>query len=66
MTKGRNYPDLRFWELAAEEGCDCILGWDAHAPRAMADTATLNMAMTQIRRLDLHLLDRVTLRSIHR
>lgn len=64
MTKGRNYPDTRFWELAAEEGCDVVLGWDAHKPRAMEDTRTLNAALAEIRALNLHLLDTVPLRKI--
>ena len=64
MTKGRNYPDSRFWELAAEEGCDCILGWDAHRPVAMQDTDTLNAALAGIRSLELRLLDTVPMRRI--
>lgn len=64
MTKQRNYPDLRFWELAAEEGCDCILGWDAHDPKAMGDIRTLNTAKDRIRNLELNLLDTVPLRKI--
>lgn len=64
MTKGRNYPDRRFWELAAEEGCACVLGWDAHKPTAMEDTQTLNAALTRIHTLGLELLDTVPLRKI--
>jgi histidinol-phosphatase (PHP family) len=56
---GRNYPDMRFWEMAAEEGCDVILGWDAHAPNSMGNTAALEFAQDAIRRLDMHLLDTV-------
>lgn len=64
MTKQRNYPDLRFWEMAAEEGCDVILGWDAHDPKAMGDTRTLNAAKDRICSLELNLLDTVPLRKI--
>ena len=64
MTKQRNYPDLRFWELAAEEGCDCILGWDAHDPKAMGDTRTLTTAKERIHGLGLNLLDTVPLRKL--
>ena len=32
LRKDRSYPDKRFWEIAAEEGCKAILGSDAHAP----------------------------------
>lgn len=64
MTKGRNYPDIRFWELAAEEGCDVILGWDAHKPQSMEDSRTLNKAMEMIRGLDLKIMETVPLRKI--
>lgn len=63
MTKGRNYPDCRFWELAAEEGCEVILGWDAHTPRAMLDTVTEEKARTMIRSLGLELKETVDLRK---
>jgi len=28
----RNYPDRRFWRIAAREGCSVIMGVDAHMP----------------------------------
>lgn len=28
----KHYPNLKFWELAAEEGCFAVLGTDAHCP----------------------------------
>jgi histidinol-phosphatase (PHP family) len=64
LWSGRNYPDMRFWALAAEEGCQAILGWDAHAPeqRRKADAEkTLRMAAQQ---LGLELLETVTFRNI--
>ena len=34
LRDGRNYPDRRFWQIAAEEGNRTVLGCDAHhAPR---------------------------------
>ena len=30
---GRNYPDPRFWSIAAEEGCKAVIGIDAHHPK---------------------------------
>lgn len=30
MREGRNYPNVEFWRLAAEQGCLAILGQDAH------------------------------------
>lgn len=34
LSGGRAYPTKRFFELAAENGCDVILGLDAHSPEA--------------------------------
>ncbi len=34
LSEGRAYPTRRFFELAAENGCDVILGLDAHSPDA--------------------------------
>lgn len=64
MTKHRNYPDLRFWQIAAEEGCDVILGWDAHAPKAMLDEKTERTALEMIRKLGLNLRETAELRKI--
>ena len=33
----RQYPNPVFWELAAEEGCQVVLGVDAHQPEALLD-----------------------------
>ena len=33
--KDRNYPDPRFWQIAADSGCTCIIGCDAHSPDAL-------------------------------
>lgn len=32
----RNYPNLEFWKIASDVGCDVILGCDAHEPEAIA------------------------------
>ncbi|MBQ8600669.1 MAG: PHP domain-containing protein [Clostridia bacterium] len=32
LRAGKFYPNLKFWELAAEEGCRVVLGTDAHTP----------------------------------
>ena len=32
LREGRHYPNLQFWELAAEADCQVILGCDAHHP----------------------------------
>lgn len=64
MVRGKNYPDLRFWELAAEEGCSCILGVDAHDPLAFREQETEAKAREIIRSLGMELLDMVELRLL--
>lgn len=59
----RNYPDIRFWELAAEEGCDVVIGWDAHAAEHLTVRAQEDFARDMAAKLGLNLLDRVTLQK---
>ncbi len=61
---GRNYPDIRFWSLAAEEGCQVVVGWDAHAPEQLCQTGAAQTMRKAAKRLGLELLDTVTFRSI--
>ena len=62
--KNRNYPDRRFWELAAEEGCDVILGCDTHAAKHLLETETEAKAMKLIDEFGLNLLETVDLKPI--
>ena len=39
------YPRLRFVELAAKQGCDFIVGMDAHTPEQLADYENLDGCM---------------------
>ena len=64
LRSKRNYPDWRFWEIAAEEGCTAILGRDAHDPDALLDEKTERKAREMISALGLHLVDKVPLRKI--
>ena len=47
LREGRNYPDPRFWRIAAEEGAAVILGCDAHRPEYAADPETEARAMRE-------------------
>lgn len=47
LAGGRHYPNPMFWELVAEEGCQVLLGRDAHNPDALLDENT------EIRALDI-------------
>ena len=64
LRSKRNYPDWRFWEIAAEEGCTAILGRDAHDPEALLDEKTERKAREMISALGLRLVDKVPLRKI--
>ena len=63
---GRNYSDIRFWEIAAEEGCQAILGWDAHAPEHLCKKEAEQALRAEAARLGLELLDTVEFQSIGR
>ena len=64
LATNRHYPDIRFWETAAEENCPVVIGVDAHAPAAFADTAAEPRALEMIQRLGLDLQTSLTLRPI--
>ena len=60
----RNYPDIRFWHLAAEEGCQVVLGWDAHAPEQLCKPDAERTLRKAAKRMGLELLDTVEFRKI--
>ncbi len=64
LWAGRNYPDMRFWALAAEEGCQAVLGWDAHAPEQLCKPDAENTLRMAAEQLGLELLETVTFRKI--
>lgn len=64
LWSGRNYPDMRFWALAAEEGCQAVLGWDAHAPEHLCKADAEKTMRKAVKQLGLELLDTVELRQI--
>jgi len=59
----RNYPDWRFWELAAEEGCKVVVGCDAHGPQHLRKLAEEEKVKTMAKRLGIEVVDTVPLRS---
>jgi len=64
LAGGRHYPTHAFWELAAEEGCRCILGRDAHSPEALLDEKTEMKARDILKPLGMIPMERVDLRPI--
>ena len=63
IRSGRHYPNRRFWELAAEEGCTAVLGSDAHVPEGVCDRRAEEMARDLVRELGLKLSETVSLQS---
>ena len=64
IREGRHYPNERFWRIAAEEGCTCVLGCDAHRPADLPDAAGERKALEMISRLGLKLTETVELRRL--
>ena len=64
IREGRNYPDERFWRIAAEEGNAVLLGCDAHRPEDLLDHESEKKALALAQRLGLRLCGRVPLREI--
>ena len=61
---GRHYPSERFWQVAAEEGCQVVFGCDSHDVLAAWDPDSEQVALEMVARLGLDLLQTVNLRSI--
>lgn len=63
MLEGKHYPNHKFWEIAAEENCDVVLGRDAHEPKQLLEESYEHRALEMVRVYGLHLLDTVPLRK---
>ena len=63
IRDNKHYPRPIFWETAAEEGCDVILGRDAHEPHALLQKEPEQKALEMVQKYGLHLLDTVELRK---
>ena len=55
----RQYPNPRFWEIAAEEGCKVVLGADAHKPEFLLDREPERQARQMAQQLGIALMDKV-------
>ena len=65
IEKGRHYPNIEFWRIAAEENCSVVIGCDTHNPSALTNYDSEERAMCMVRELGLNLLYRVNLRAIY-
>lgn len=54
IREGRFYPTEAMWEVAGDTGCPVTFGFDAHAPAAAADLATLPLAMALVEKYHLN------------
>ena len=63
IRRCKHYPRPLFWEAAAEEGCDVILGRDAHDSDSILEEKPVQKAMEIVRKYDLNLLETVQLRK---
>lgn len=64
LREGRRYPDPRFWRIAAEEGCQAILGCDAHQPQWVTDPVSEEKALRMAADLGLTVLREASIRSL--
>ena len=64
LQGNRSYPNPRFWEIAAEENCQVIIGCDAHEPQSLLDIQAEEKALALVNRFHLNLLNTVPLRSV--
>ncbi len=63
ISTQRNYPNRQFWEIAAKEGCQVVLGCDAHTPEGLQDVKTEQQALQWVQELGLPLLETVELKK---
>lgn len=64
LAGGRHYPNPVFWEMVAGEGCDVVLGRDAHVPEALLDSKTEQRALEILARLGITPLETAILRNL--
>ncbi len=59
----RHYPNPIFWEMVAEEGCDVIIGRDAHKPEELLDEKHERFALEYFAGLGITPMETVQLRK---
>lgn len=60
-TDRRNYPDRRFWEIAAEVGNDVIIGFDAHYPDSLRELDVYNEMKQYLNSLGIHPIESIVI-----
>lgn len=64
IRKKRNYPNPLFWEVAAEEDNQVILGCDAHSPDEVANSRDISAAISFLKQYNIKPIDTVTLKKL--
>ena len=64
IRQGRNYPRKDFWEVAGEEKCNVVFGFDIHDTLAACDTASLEIANELVKKYNLNFLDNPKLKIL--
>ena len=57
INEGRHYPNPLFWELAGAEGCQVVIGSDAHMPDHVVHKEPEKIAMALIDEMGLELIE---------
>lgn len=60
--KGLGYPAKEFWQVAAEFGCDAIIGIDAHKPEHLLDMERFMRARNFLESLGLHVIEELPMK----
>ena len=64
LRTSRHYPRPHFWQIAGEEGCQVVLGCDAHEPASFLDQAGPSAAADLVARYGLNLVQTVNLKKL--
>ena len=64
LREDRHYPNIEFWQVAAEENCSVVLGCDAHAPKEMDHARWETKAMEMVQQLGLQRIEDPLIRKI--
>lgn len=62
---GSFYPQNRFWKIAGKEGCEVVIGMDAHKPSAICDWEEMDRLLEIAKRYNLKVLDELEIKGIY-
>lgn len=54
FSQKRNYPDQRFWKIAAQVGNEVVIGFDAHSPESFQNKRIYNNAVKYLKKLGIN------------